>query len=118
MDKTGIKPQTFDEGTLRAKVVEAIAANPKAVADFKSGQDRGGEQDQGRGDEGEQGRTERPRPAACWTRSWRSTNSRRVAHQANRSTHRENTPGPSLYAFNLLASTVMTCPPPIDVRPK
>jgi aspartyl-tRNA(Asn)/glutamyl-tRNA(Gln) amidotransferase subunit B len=37
MDKTGIKPRTFDEATLRAKVVEAIAANPRAVADFKAG---------------------------------------------------------------------------------
>jgi len=37
MEKTGIKPQTFDEPTLRAKVVEAIKANPKAVADFKAG---------------------------------------------------------------------------------
>jgi aspartyl-tRNA(Asn)/glutamyl-tRNA(Gln) amidotransferase subunit B len=37
MDKTGIKPQTFDEATLRAKVVEAISANPKAVADYKAG---------------------------------------------------------------------------------
>ncbi len=39
MDKTGLKPQTFDEGTLRAKVVEAIAVNPKAVADVKKGKD-------------------------------------------------------------------------------
>jgi hypothetical protein len=31
MDRTGLKPQTFDEATLRAKVGEAIAANPKAV---------------------------------------------------------------------------------------
>ena len=37
MAKTGIKPQTFDEATLRATVTEAIAANPKAVADFKNG---------------------------------------------------------------------------------
>jgi len=37
MDRTGLKPQTFDEATLRAKVGEAIAANPKAVADFKAG---------------------------------------------------------------------------------
>ncbi|MDB5311250.1 MAG: Asp-tRNA(Asn)/Glu-tRNA(Gln) amidotransferase subunit GatB [Gemmataceae bacterium] len=39
MEATGIKPQTFDEGTLRAKVAEAVAANPKAVADFKKGKD-------------------------------------------------------------------------------
>jgi aspartyl-tRNA(Asn)/glutamyl-tRNA(Gln) amidotransferase subunit B len=37
MEKTGIKPQTYDESTLRAKVVDAIKANPKSVADFKSG---------------------------------------------------------------------------------
>jgi aspartyl-tRNA(Asn)/glutamyl-tRNA(Gln) amidotransferase subunit B len=37
MDATGLKPQTFDEGTLRAKVAGAVAANPKAVADYKSG---------------------------------------------------------------------------------
>ncbi len=39
MDKTGIKPATFDEGTLRAAVCAAIAANPRAVADFKAGKD-------------------------------------------------------------------------------
>jgi aspartyl-tRNA(Asn)/glutamyl-tRNA(Gln) amidotransferase subunit B len=39
MDATGIKPKTFDESTLRAAVVAAIAANPKAVADFKKGKD-------------------------------------------------------------------------------
>jgi aspartyl-tRNA(Asn)/glutamyl-tRNA(Gln) amidotransferase subunit B len=37
MDRTGLEPQTFDEATLRSKVAEAVAANPKAVADFKSG---------------------------------------------------------------------------------
>jgi aspartyl-tRNA(Asn)/glutamyl-tRNA(Gln) amidotransferase subunit B len=37
MEKTGIKPQTFDEATLRAKVIAAMSANPKSVADFKSG---------------------------------------------------------------------------------
>jgi aspartyl-tRNA(Asn)/glutamyl-tRNA(Gln) amidotransferase subunit B len=37
MERTGLKPQTFDEVTLRAKVSEAIAANAKAVADFKAG---------------------------------------------------------------------------------
>jgi aspartyl-tRNA(Asn)/glutamyl-tRNA(Gln) amidotransferase subunit B len=37
MDATGIKPQTFDEGTLRAAVATAIGANPKAVADYKAG---------------------------------------------------------------------------------
>jgi aspartyl-tRNA(Asn)/glutamyl-tRNA(Gln) amidotransferase subunit B len=39
MAATGIKPQTFDEGTLRSAVIVAIAANPKAVADFKKGKD-------------------------------------------------------------------------------
>lgn len=39
MTATGIKPQTFDESTLRAAVVSAIATNPKAVADFKKGKD-------------------------------------------------------------------------------
>jgi len=39
MAATGIKPQTFHESTLRAAVVAAIAANPKAVADFKKGKD-------------------------------------------------------------------------------
>jgi aspartyl-tRNA(Asn)/glutamyl-tRNA(Gln) amidotransferase subunit B len=39
MQATGIKPQTFDESTLRAAVVAAISANPKAVADFKKGKD-------------------------------------------------------------------------------
>ncbi len=39
MQATGIKPQTFDESTLRAAVVAAIGANPKAVADFKKGKD-------------------------------------------------------------------------------
>jgi len=39
MAATGIKPQTFDEATLRAAVVAAIAANPKPVADFKKGKD-------------------------------------------------------------------------------
>ncbi len=39
MDKTGIKPATFDEATLRAAVVDAIAKNPRAVADFKAGKD-------------------------------------------------------------------------------
>ncbi|HJZ58849.1 MAG TPA: Asp-tRNA(Asn)/Glu-tRNA(Gln) amidotransferase subunit GatB [Gemmataceae bacterium] len=37
MAATGIKPQAFDEGTLRAAVLAAIAANPDAVADFKKG---------------------------------------------------------------------------------
>lgn len=37
MEKTGIKPQTFDETTLRARVVEAIAANPQSVAAVKAG---------------------------------------------------------------------------------
>jgi len=37
MDSTGLKPQTFDEATLRTKVAAAIGANPKAVADFKAG---------------------------------------------------------------------------------
>jgi oxygen-independent coproporphyrinogen-3 oxidase len=31
--------QTFDDATLRAAVISAIAANPKAVADFKKGKD-------------------------------------------------------------------------------
>ena len=35
MDATGIRPATFDEATLRS----AVAANPKAVADFKGGKD-------------------------------------------------------------------------------
>ena len=39
MDKTGIKPATFDEATLRVAVVDAIAKNPRAVADFKAGKD-------------------------------------------------------------------------------
>ncbi len=39
MAATGIKPQTFDESTLRVAVVAAIGANPKAVADFKKGKD-------------------------------------------------------------------------------
>jgi aspartyl-tRNA(Asn)/glutamyl-tRNA(Gln) amidotransferase subunit B len=39
MDATGIRPQAFDEATLRAAVVAAVAANPKAVADFKKGKD-------------------------------------------------------------------------------
>ncbi len=39
MDKTGIKPATFDEANLRAAVVDAIAKNPRAVADFKTGKD-------------------------------------------------------------------------------
>ncbi len=36
-EKTGIKPRTFDEATLRAAVAAAIAANAKAVADYKAG---------------------------------------------------------------------------------
>jgi aspartyl-tRNA(Asn)/glutamyl-tRNA(Gln) amidotransferase subunit B len=40
MDATGIKPQAFDEAALRAKVAEAIAANPKVVADFKKGKEQ------------------------------------------------------------------------------
>ncbi len=39
MEKTGIEPATFDDGTLRAAVVEAIGKNPRAVADFKAGKD-------------------------------------------------------------------------------
>ncbi|MFO0935778.1 MAG: Asp-tRNA(Asn)/Glu-tRNA(Gln) amidotransferase subunit GatB [Gemmataceae bacterium] len=39
MEKTGIKPAVFDDSTLRAAVKKAIDANPKAVADFKSGKD-------------------------------------------------------------------------------
>ena len=39
MAATGIKPQDFDEGTLRAAVRSAMAANPKAVADFKGGKE-------------------------------------------------------------------------------
>ena len=39
MQATGIKPQTFDESTLRAAVVLAICANPKAVADFRKGKE-------------------------------------------------------------------------------
>ncbi len=39
MQATGIQPQTFDESTLRLAVLAAIAANPKAVADFKKGKD-------------------------------------------------------------------------------
>ena len=39
MDATGIKPATFDEGTLRASVVESIGKNPRAVADYKAGKD-------------------------------------------------------------------------------
>jgi aspartyl-tRNA(Asn)/glutamyl-tRNA(Gln) amidotransferase subunit B len=39
MEKTGIKPATFDTATLVAAVKVAIAANPKALADFKSGKD-------------------------------------------------------------------------------
>ncbi len=39
MQTTGIKPQTFDDVTLRVAVVAAIAANPNAVADFKKGKD-------------------------------------------------------------------------------
>ena len=39
MQATGIKPQTFDDATLRVAVVAAIAANPKALADFKKGKD-------------------------------------------------------------------------------
>lgn len=39
MEKTGIKPATFDEITLRAAVVDAIGKNPRAVADFKAGKD-------------------------------------------------------------------------------
>ena len=39
MDATGIKPATVDEAALRTAVVAAIAANPKAVADFKKGKD-------------------------------------------------------------------------------
>ncbi len=37
MEKTGIKPVTFDEATLRAAVVKAIADSPKIVADYKGG---------------------------------------------------------------------------------
>ena len=39
MEKTGIKPATFDESTLRAAVIEAIGKNPRAVTDFKAGKD-------------------------------------------------------------------------------
>jgi|SRR5579883_2934518 len=39
MDRTGIKPAQFDEGTLRAAAAAAVQANPKAVADFKKGKD-------------------------------------------------------------------------------
>ena len=41
MDGGGHQAATFDEAALRAAVAAAIAANPKAVADFKSGQGRG-----------------------------------------------------------------------------
>jgi aspartyl-tRNA(Asn)/glutamyl-tRNA(Gln) amidotransferase subunit B len=40
MAATGIKPQAFDEATLRAAVAAAVAANPKAVADFKKGKEQ------------------------------------------------------------------------------
>ena len=65
MEKTGIKPQTFDEATLRAAVVEAIGGQPASGGRLQGRQDRGREQDQGRGDEGEQGRAERRGPAAA-----------------------------------------------------
>jgi aspartyl-tRNA(Asn)/glutamyl-tRNA(Gln) amidotransferase subunit B len=39
MQATGIKPRTFDESALRAAVIAALEANPKAVADFKKGKD-------------------------------------------------------------------------------
>ena len=39
MTATGIRPQAFDEATLRAAAVAAIAANPKAVADFQKGKE-------------------------------------------------------------------------------
>jgi aspartyl-tRNA(Asn)/glutamyl-tRNA(Gln) amidotransferase subunit B len=39
MAATGIKPAEVDEAKLREAVVAAIAANPKAVADFKKGKD-------------------------------------------------------------------------------
>jgi aspartyl-tRNA(Asn)/glutamyl-tRNA(Gln) amidotransferase subunit B len=39
MEKTGITPVAFDDAALRTAVRTAIAANPKAVADFKSGKD-------------------------------------------------------------------------------
>ena len=39
MDGAGIRPAVFDEATLRARVCEAIAANPKAVADVRRGKD-------------------------------------------------------------------------------
>ena len=39
MAATGIRPRAFDEETLRAAVAAAVAANPKAVADFKKGKD-------------------------------------------------------------------------------
>jgi aspartyl-tRNA(Asn)/glutamyl-tRNA(Gln) amidotransferase subunit B len=39
MAATGIKPAQFDEAALRGAVAAAVAANPKAVADFKKGKD-------------------------------------------------------------------------------
>jgi aspartyl-tRNA(Asn)/glutamyl-tRNA(Gln) amidotransferase subunit B len=40
MAATGIKPATADEAALRAAAAAAVAANPKAVADFKKGKDQ------------------------------------------------------------------------------
>jgi aspartyl-tRNA(Asn)/glutamyl-tRNA(Gln) amidotransferase subunit B len=40
MAATGIKPAVFDEARLRAAAAAAIAANPKAVADYKKGKEQ------------------------------------------------------------------------------
>jgi aspartyl-tRNA(Asn)/glutamyl-tRNA(Gln) amidotransferase subunit B len=40
MAATGIKPAAVDEAALRAAAAAAVAANPKAVADFKKGKDQ------------------------------------------------------------------------------
>ncbi len=39
MEKSGLKPVAIDEAALRIAATAAIAANPKAVADFKKGKD-------------------------------------------------------------------------------
>ena len=73
MDKTGIKPQTFDESTLRAKVVEAINANPKAVADYKAGKTAAANKIKGEVMKANQRRPQRSGPAPSGRRTGEAT---------------------------------------------
>ena len=52
---TGIKPQTFDEATLRAAVVDGDRGEPEGGGRLQGAARRRREDDRRRGDEGEQG---------------------------------------------------------------